>query len=65
MSAVPAAIPVTRPETLTVAVPGDALLHVPPGVPSDRLAVPPAHIVIGPPGVIADGRPLTVTSAVL
>ena len=63
MLTVPAATPVTVPEVPTVAVPGAALLQVPPGVKSPNEAVPPTHIVTAPGGVIAAGLALTVTGA--
>lgn len=61
---VPAAIPVTIPEVPTVAVAGEALLHVPPAVRSPRVAVAPSHIVTAPGGVIAEGLAFTVNKAV-
>ena len=60
---VPAATPVTVPDVPTVAVPGAALLQVPPGVTSPKEAVAPTHIFTAPGGVIAAGRPFTVTGA--
>ena len=59
----PAATPVTTPPDVTVAVLVDPLLHVPLGVPSDKVTVPPTHILSGPDGVIAAGLVLTVTVA--
>ena len=44
----PEAIPVTSPELPIVATVVVALLQVPPGVVSIRIAVPPAQIVVGP-----------------
>ena len=63
MFVVPAATPVTVPEVPTVAVPGDALLHVPPAVTSPSEAVAPTHMFTAPGGVIAAGLAFTVTGA--
>jgi hypothetical protein len=56
--AVPAATPVTTPVELMVATPVLLLLHVPPGVISDKLVVRPTQTLSVP--VIAAGFGLTV-----
>ena len=56
-------MPVTIPDVPTVAMPGDALLHVPPGVISPNEAVAPTHIFTAAAGVIPAGAALTVTAA--
>jgi hypothetical protein len=49
--------------TVTVAIVGSLLLHVPPPVVSDSVVVkPPGHKVVTP--VMPDGNPLTVTTLV-
>ena len=59
MVAVPALTPVTTPPE-TVATPVELLLQVPPGVPSDRVAVVPTQMVTAPAGVMAAGAALIV-----
>ena len=59
----PTAIPDTTPAELTVAIPVFELVHEPPTVASDRLVVPPTQAMNVPE--IADGRLLTVTTAVV
>lgn len=44
-------------------MPGEALLHVPPGVISPNEAVAPTHIFTAAAGVIPAGAALTVTGA--
>lgn len=62
MVAVPAPIPVTTPELLTVAIELEVLLQIPPDVVLVSVAVPPAHTDFVPPiGEGADGKGLTVT----
>jgi hypothetical protein len=46
--AVPAVRPLTSPDELTVATEGVLLLHVPPGVASDKVIDKPVHTVPGP-----------------
>ena len=55
--------PVTRPPVPIVATPVLLLLHVPPGVPSVRVVVPPKQMVTTA-GLMAVGVVLTVTVAI-
>lgn len=59
---VPAAAAVTRPAVLIVATDAAELLHVPPAVASESVAVVPMHSADGP--LIAAGVAYTVTTAV-
>jgi hypothetical protein len=60
---VPGATPATMPdEEPTVAIPGLALVHVPPGAPSVSVVVAPVQTVSVPP--IGVGARFTVTVAV-
>ena len=62
MDDVPAATPVTVPSVPTVAFVGVPLIQAPPGVPSVRLVIRPAHTVGVP--VIVPAAALTVTTLV-
>jgi hypothetical protein len=53
--AVPAAIPLTTPEPVTLAVDGALLLHVPPGVPADSIVVAPVQPLLLPVSADGDG----------
>jgi hypothetical protein len=62
--AVPADTPVSNPVVNpTLALPGNALTHVPPEISPVRVAVSPAHNIIVP--LIVLGVPFTVTSTTL
>jgi len=54
----PAAILFTSPVTLTVAMPGWLLVHVPPGVTSLSIMFEPWHTLVGP--AMPEGRAFTV-----
>ena len=58
---VPAVTAVTRPEASTVATPGEALDHMPPGVISASCVVDPWHIAVVPVIGATTGGSLTVT----
>lgn len=60
----PALTPVTVPVALTLAMALLALLHTPPVVASVRVTEEPAHTVVGPDMVPADGAGLIVTVVV-
>jgi hypothetical protein len=62
ITVLPADPPVTRPEASTVAMPGNALLHVPPDVVFVTTAAEPTHTFVAPP--IAAGSAFTVTVVV-
>ena len=61
---VPAATPVTTPVALTVAMPGDTELQVPPVVASVKFVVVKGQATNTPVIVPAFGEALTVTTAV-
>ncbi len=60
MVVVPGAMPVTTPPEM-VATDGVELLHVPPGVGSDKVIVAPAHNDVAPAIGAAKGAAVTVT----
>ena len=62
--AVPAAIPVTTPDVLTVATEASLVVHVPPPTVSANVVVPPTHAVVVPVMVPALGEAFTVMLAV-
>lgn len=59
---VPAATPVTVPDELTVATPGELELHIPPLTTSLKIVVPPIHVAAVP--VIVPAVAPTVTASV-
>jgi len=65
MVAEPTATPVTTPEVLTVAMEVLPLVHVPPGVASNKEPVAPTHAVAVPVMAPTTGSAFTVTGAVL
>jgi len=62
ITVLPADAPVTSPDASTVAIAGNALLHVPPEVAFVTIAADPTHTFVAPP--IAAGSAFTVTVAV-
>ena len=61
----PAATPVTTPAVETVAMAVLALTHVPPVMASESVVLLPAHTLVVPVMVPADGDELTVTTFVV
>lgn len=61
----PVATPVTVPVEFTVAIPGLALVHVPPPVELESVVVAPGHTVAVPVIVPADGSGFTVNERVV
>ena len=62
MIVVPADIPLTTPDILTLAIPVLLLLHTPPLAASLNVVVDPAHTVAVPLMIPATGGRLTVTT---
>ena len=62
--AVPAAIPLTVPELLTVAMVALLLLHTPPVVVLDKVVVDPTQTLFEPVMAATDGNPFIVTTVV-
>lgn len=65
MRAVPAAMPDTMPDALTLAIPVLLLAHVPPDMEPLNDVVAPAHTLVAPEMELLDGSGFTVTATVL
>ncbi len=60
ITAVPADIPVTIPDTLTIAISGESDFHIPDGVEFDNAVVRPTHTEFVPEIGVTIGRGLTI-----